>query len=169
MEIIAVIGTGRESGKTLTTESLVKELSSRGYSLGAIKQIHEEDFSMDTPDKDTWRLTKAGAKVVVAAAPNEVTAIKSVAGNRFEAALGFLEGEDLDLVLVEGNPPVDVPRILAANDPETAKGVLSKTPLMCISSYHPEKFSREDFEIPIFHPLKGITEMADLVESNIKK
>jgi molybdopterin-guanine dinucleotide biosynthesis protein B len=168
--LIAVIGAGRESGKTTTMEELIRELTRRGYKVGAIKQIHEEDFSIDTPEKDTWRIADAGAGIVVAAAPKEVAAIKRLQSeDRFTEALKFMQGEELDIVLVEGNPPMDVPKIFVARSPEAAKRIMPKVggKILCISSFSPETFDKREFKI-VYHPKKDVKKMANLIENSLK-
>lgn len=167
--LFAVLGAGRESGKTTTMEALVKELTSRGYRVGAIKQIHEEDFSMDKPEKDTWRIAEAGACIVVAAAPREVAAIKRLQGEeRFTEALKLIQGEKLDIILVEGNPPMDVPKIFVARSPEAARRIMPKVSgkILCISSLSTEKFGKKEFKV--YHPLKDVKRMADLIENSLE-
>ena len=51
--VIAVVGSKR-SGKTTTVETMVEELSSRGYRIATVKHISEQNFTMDTKGKDTW-------------------------------------------------------------------------------------------------------------------
>jgi molybdopterin-guanine dinucleotide biosynthesis protein B len=172
--IIAVLGAGRGSGKTTTMEALIKELNRRGYKVGAIKQIHEGEFSIDTPGKDTYRMAQAGAAIVVAAAPREVAAIKKLREEeRFHEALTILEGEALDIILVEGNPPVKVPKIFVARNPEAAEKILPRVgeEVICISSYSPEKFRKEEHALQLpFYPLpREIKRLADLVEERLKK
>lgn len=166
LNVIAVMGTGRKTGKTTTVEALVRELTSHGYRVGTIKQIPKEDFTIDTPNKDTWRHAEAGAKVVVSSAPHEVAAIKRLEGReRFAEAMHLLETENLDLIIVEGNPPADMPRILAARGPDRAKKLLKETEgsTICISSLTPENFSSAEFNIPVLQPVKDAEEMADLL------
>lgn len=169
MKVVAVIGTGRESGKTTTVEALVRELNARGYKVGAIKQIHEEDFSINTPHKDTWRIAEAGAEIVVAAAPREIAVIKRLKNEeRFAEATRLLENEALDLIIVEGNPPLDVPKIFAAQSPEGARKILPKVKgeVLCIASLSPEKFK---FDLPVFHPLRDVKKIADIIEKRLLK
>lgn len=166
--VIAVLGAGRESGKTSTMEGLIKELTRRGYKVGAIKQIHEEDFSIDTPEKDTWRIAEAGARIVVAAAPREVAAIKRLQSeDRFTEALKLMQGEELDIVLVEGNPPMDVPKIFVARSPGAAKRIMPKVggKILCISSFHPESFDKTKFKV--YHPKRDVKKMARLIENSL--
>ncbi|MFQ5901614.1 MAG: molybdopterin-guanine dinucleotide biosynthesis protein B, partial [Thermodesulfobacteriota bacterium] len=168
MKVIAVMGAGRGSGKTTTVETLVEELTKRNYKVGTIKQIHEKDFSIDTPKKDTWRHAKAGARIVVSSAPHEISVIKKIdKEDRFKEAMHFLEGEDLDIIVVEGNPSVKAPRIFVARSPAMAKKVLGKIKedICCIASLSPEKFREKEFEVPIYHSIKDI----DKVISSIKE
>ncbi|MDI6655341.1 MAG: molybdopterin-guanine dinucleotide biosynthesis protein B [Candidatus Hydrothermarchaeota archaeon] len=166
MKVVAVIGTGKKSGKTVTVEALIKELNARKYKVGAIKQIHEEDFSIDTPHKDTWRIAEAGAKIVVSAAPREVAVIKRLKNEeKFLASMQLLENEDLDVVIVEGNPPGDVPKIFIARNPEGARKILPRVKgVLCIASLSPEKFK---FNLPVFHPLRDIKKIADIIEKHL--
>jgi molybdopterin-guanine dinucleotide biosynthesis protein MobB len=165
-KVVAVIGTGRRSGKTTTVEALLKELVSKNYRVGTIKQIHEEDFSLDKPHKDTWRHAEAGAKVVISAAPHEVAAIKRLKSeDRFTSAMRLLRSEDLDLVIVEGNPPVDVIKILATRDPASARRIIEKVDgVVFISTLTPD-FDASAVNVPVFHPIKDSAKMVEILES----
>ncbi len=174
MKILAVVGTGRNSGKTTTIELLLGELSKK-YRVGTIKKIHEEDFSIDKEGKDTWRHAKAGAKVVVTCAPREVAVIKKLENEeRFEAAFKLLECEGLDIVIVEGVPPFNVPIILAARNEENAREKLKVLEnkklkdIKCVSSLTPDKFSDEFKKImPVFNPKNEITKIIKAVLGSI--
>lgn len=167
--MLAVIGTGRESGKTTTVESLIREFTRRGYRVGAIKQIHDYDFTIDIPGKDTWRLAKAGAIAVVAAAPKEVSLIKKVERDRFKEAFKFLRVEKPDMIIVEGDPQIEVPKILAAADPEKAMKRLAHEKVICISSLTPERFRSKKIALKIFHPLDEAAAMTDYAQKHLKK
>lgn len=166
-KVLAVIGAGKGSGKTTLVEALVKELSTRNYKVGAIKQIHEKNFSIDTPHKDTWRIAEAGAKIVVAAAPREIAAIKRLKNEeRFVEAMQLLESEALDLIIVEGNPPANVPKIFVSRKPEEAKKILPKVEgVLCIASLSPENFK---FNLPVFHSLQDVKKIVDAIEKLVK-
>jgi molybdopterin-guanine dinucleotide biosynthesis adapter protein len=75
MQAIAIIGT-KKAGKTTTIENLIIELTTRGYKTAAIKHIPESNFTIDTPEKDTWRYAKAGAQTIISVATNETTTIE---------------------------------------------------------------------------------------------
>jgi molybdopterin-guanine dinucleotide biosynthesis protein MobB len=68
--LIPFIGYSK-SGKTTSIESLIQYLSDRGINIIALKHIHQENFSFDTPGKNTWRYSQAGAQAVVAQSDGE--------------------------------------------------------------------------------------------------
>lgn len=51
------------SGKTTVIESVVRELSKKGWDVGAIKHTHHK-IELDKKGKDTMRMREAGAKNV---------------------------------------------------------------------------------------------------------
>ena len=94
-------------GKTTYLERLIPLLKARGLRLALFKR-DGHDFQMDTPGKDTWRLTQAGADVVAIA--NDFHA--AVLFNRpaaFEALLAQIQ--DVDLILTEGYHTLPYPQI----------------------------------------------------------
>ncbi|MHA1721189.1 MAG: molybdopterin-guanine dinucleotide biosynthesis protein B [Promethearchaeota archaeon] len=70
IRLISLIGYSK-SGKTASIEKLISYLHTRNYIVLAFKHIHQDNFSIDTPGKNTWKYSKAGADVVVSQSPNE--------------------------------------------------------------------------------------------------
>lgn len=100
--VIAVIG-NKNSGKTLTVETLTRALSNQGYRVATVKHIPEAGFTIDTEGTDTWRHARAGAKVVLSVAPNEVAIIKRAETSDYNLSRIIKEiGGDVDLVILEG-------------------------------------------------------------------
>ncbi|UCF45147.1 MAG: molybdopterin-guanine dinucleotide biosynthesis protein B, partial [Candidatus Bathyarchaeota archaeon] len=101
MQIIAVVGS-KKSGKTTTTENLIRELTERGYKVAAIKHISEADFTIDIAGKDTWKFAKAGAKTIISIAANEIATIEKgiTESVSLETLLKKCRGNDV--VLIEG-------------------------------------------------------------------
>ncbi|HME54049.1 MAG TPA: molybdopterin-guanine dinucleotide biosynthesis protein B [Candidatus Lokiarchaeia archaeon] len=64
--VLFVIGKSDAGKTTFIVERLLPLLVARGYSVGVIKDIHIEGFTIDQEGKDTWRQAKAGASIVVA-------------------------------------------------------------------------------------------------------
>jgi molybdopterin-guanine dinucleotide biosynthesis protein B len=167
MDVVAVIGAGQNSGKTTAVVALVSEFSSRGLRVGTIKQIHERNFSIDKRGKDTWRHTEAGAKIVVAASPVEIAAIKRIGEeNRYTEAMKILDGQGLDLVIVEGHPGVNVPMIYAAKDENIVKDKPIDENVLCFVSLTPENFKKMG-DLPVYHMLEETARIADLISEKL--
>lgn len=113
----AVVFSGyKGSGKTSAIEGVVKELVKRGYDVGTIKHIPQDDFTLDQPETDTWRHAKSGSKKVIALSPNQVTTLEKREANLRELLLGM---EDLDFVILEGfKKSEDIARVVIPRDEE---------------------------------------------------
>jgi molybdopterin-guanine dinucleotide biosynthesis protein B len=169
MDIVAVIGAGQNSGKTTAVVALVSEVSQRGLRVGTIKQIHERNFSIDKRGKDTWRHTEAGAKIVIAASPVEIASIKRIDDdNRYLESMKILEGQDLDLVIVEGHPGVNVPMIYAAKDENIVKEKPIDPNVLCIVSLSPENFNKKG-GLPVYHAVEESSRIADLIFEKLNR
>ncbi len=166
MKIIAVTGSGQNSGKTSAVEELVKEFKSRGYRVGTIKQIHEQGFSLDKRGKDTWRHREAGADIVIAASPDEIAAIKSVKKNRIQEALDILKSQKLDIVICEGHPGMDVPMVYALREGGPIKEKPIDKNVLCVVSLTPEKV---DINLPIYHVVEERNKVADVIIETLIK
>jgi hypothetical protein len=68
-KLTAVVG-AKHSGKTTIIENVVKQLTSRGYHVGTVKEMVRIP-TLDTPETETDRHTQAGAETVVAVPRNE--------------------------------------------------------------------------------------------------
>lgn len=131
--VVAVVG-GKKSGKTWAMEYLITRLSKLGFRVAAVKHIHEEGVTIDTAGKDTWRFAKAGANIVLSASPDELALIrkgKMHYGN-LDMLLRYLEGEELDYILIEGFHSLvakrrDVYKIITARDPDDLNRLLIGT------------------------------------------
>jgi len=166
MDVVAVIGAGRNSGKTKAVEELVAELKRRGLRVGTIKQIHEHGFTIDRKGKDSWRHAESGADIVVAAAPEEVAAIKRIQpGTRFREAMRLLETQELDIVVVEGHPGVRVPMIYAVRDKIGGKPI--DEAVLCLVSLTPESIS--EAPLPVYHVSREIKVIADLLLDAVRR
>jgi len=109
---IFIISRHSNSGKTTLVEIIVRWLSSRGYDVATIKDIHIDDFSIDVEGKDTWRHAKAGAVVVVARALNETDFLFQ---KRMDVP-GIAEMLDVDIIIVEGCKECVGNKILVVNN-----------------------------------------------------
>ena len=59
----------KKTGKTTTTERLIRSLKSRGFRVGSAKFMHMAHMNIDVKGKDTFRHMDAGADFVFALTP----------------------------------------------------------------------------------------------------
>nr|MDO8119420.1 molybdopterin-guanine dinucleotide biosynthesis protein B [Candidatus Sigynarchaeota archaeon] len=97
--LILVVG-GHDVGKTTIIERIVPKLVERGITVGIIKDIHIEGFSIDTRGKDTWRHAEAGASIVCARGLGETSFITR---QQFDLdACVLMLSPHVDFIIAEG-------------------------------------------------------------------
>ncbi|MEM2321259.1 MAG: molybdopterin-guanine dinucleotide biosynthesis protein B [Candidatus Bathyarchaeia archaeon] len=149
MIMISVVGVSK-SGKTTTIEYLVSRLVKDGYKVGSIKHIHHPDFSIDTEGTDTWRHMRAGTRVTIAFAPNEIVVIKKTDSSSMdlESIIKLFKDEQLDVIFIEGLHSLtakrkDIPKIVTAKEPEDLMRTLEGTePVLAITGVIAKKRAR---------------------------
>jgi len=173
MLTIAVIGS-KGSGKTSTIEVLVRELTKRGYKVATVKHIPEEDFTIDTEGKDTWRYANAGADKVVSVAPKEIATIHKVETDKLSLEDIIQNCEEADIIILEGF------RSLVGADPEIFKIVAVKNleealealrnfkSIMAFSGAAASKLPKEKFNVPVIDALNEPEKLVKLVEKKIE-
>jgi len=170
--IIAVIGS-RESGKTTAIETIIQGLTKRGRKVAAIKHISEDDFTMDTEQKDTWRYTKAGAQTIAAVAPNEIAIIKKVDTTKFTLdQITEIFENNFDLLILEGFRKLvekegDVQKIIAA---KTMREVLDASkrfkPILAFVGPLPSQATK--LKIPYINPFKEPDKLVNLINEKLE-
>lgn len=88
------------SGKTSLIERVIKELTEQGRQISVIKQSGHS-VSMDTPGKDTYRFTLAGAGLVVLASESETSIIINKQLPIREIIKINAKINEMDIILVE--------------------------------------------------------------------
>jgi molybdopterin-guanine dinucleotide biosynthesis protein B len=113
MKFLRIYGS-HKAGKTNLASRLIVDLTAEGFRCAAWKNIHHEDFSIETPGTDTHRLAESGAVPVVAYSPGE-TAIIFNRKLDFEQVVSHLENlsgsSKVDLVIIEGGIGDDIPSV----------------------------------------------------------
>ena len=100
------------SGKTTLLEKLLPVLCARNLNVAVIKHAHHS-FDVDHPDKDSFRIRKAGARQVLVSSQKRWVLMHEIAPDEAEltlqGALGRIDAGQIDLVIVEGfkSAPVD--------------------------------------------------------------
>lgn len=110
MKVFSVFGITK-SGKTTVLEKVIGELRRRRYTVGSVKDIHFEQFAIDTEGTNTDRHRKAGSQLVTARGLEETDIL-------FPRQLSFgeiLAFYDHDYVALEGVDDFNVPKIIAAH------------------------------------------------------
>lgn len=167
-KVIAVVGS-KKSGKTTTTEKLIRELTTRGYKVAVIKHISEPEFTIDTEGKDTYRFAQHGARTIIAMAPNEVVTIEK--GNTYAVPLSALikKCKNDDVILIEGFKRTVAKKaaiqkiVVTKSQEEAACALQSYKPILAFSGpYNAEKISPN---IPYVDATKDSKKLADIVQS----
>ena len=103
--------------------------------MGAIKHVHEKNFTVDAKGKDSRMMKEAGASTVVLLSQNELAVIKRVNEDtlRLGEILEIFRKEKMDYVLVEGlyrkfSKKRGMIKILCAKNENDAKSLLTVGP-----------------------------------------
>ncbi|MCX8126432.1 MAG: molybdopterin-guanine dinucleotide biosynthesis protein B [Dehalococcoidia bacterium] len=105
---ICVVGKSNE-GKTTLLEGLIPELKRRGYRIAVVKHTDKE-VELDTPGKDSWRLSRAGSDAVVLSTPGKVVIFRAEVESSISEIQRFT-GLDFDLFIIEGYKQARLPKI----------------------------------------------------------
>lgn len=89
------------SGKTTLVEKLVREFAQRGLRVATIKHAHHQ-VQLDTPGKDSWRYTQAGAALSMLVTGEGVQLVAKEIVERDPQQLAQRFMGEADLVLAEG-------------------------------------------------------------------
>ena len=170
--VIAIIG-AKKSGKTTTTEVLIKELTRRGYRVAAVKHIPEPDFTIDTEGKDTWKFARAGAKIVVAVSAAEIATIEKTESRSPSLKTILQKCGDSDLVFLEGFRNLvaktkSIYKIALVKSPEeVAEDLKIFGPILAFVA--PCQLKSGPKQIPCVDAQNDPRRLADLVETIVKK
>lgn len=159
MKLFSVIGI-TQSGKTTTIERLISELTRRGYSVGSVKEIHFEDFAIDTPGSNTDRHRRAGALQVAARGFHETDVLYQRMLTMDEILLHF----DYDFVALEGVTDIPVPTIIAAHTVDEVRE--RRTEHTFAVAGRLSNSCAEVDGLPSLSALTQISELTDLVEQH---
>jgi len=152
VKIVFIVGT-KNSGKTTAAEYIVGELARLGYKVGTVKHIHHE-FTIDTEGKDTYRMRKAGASMVVSISPSEVAVMRRPEDedNEFKKVAQQMSSEGFDFLVVEGFKMLSGGihqgfKILTCKTKEELDELLTELPQIdAISGIVSEKLSRVEYQ-----------------------
>jgi molybdopterin-guanine dinucleotide biosynthesis protein MobB len=134
LKVILFIGYSG-SGKTSAIRTVAGALKRRGRKVATIKHIHDTNFTIDTPGKDTWFHAAAGASIVVSLAPKELTIIRKedTTKMKLDRIINMLKKEKTNYVLIEGlyrrlSTKRGVIRVLCVTSKRDAESFLKNRP-----------------------------------------
>ena len=164
VSIVAKSGTG----KTTLLEKLIAVLKARSYRIGALKHDAHQ-FEIDHENKDSWRLTQAGADTMVITSSAKVAMVKRNPYNIEPDVRDLVDlyFQDVDLVLTEGFKRNTFPKI------EVHRKKRSPS-LLCRGEEYDETLlavaSDEvlDVDVPVFE-INDATGICDLIETRFLK
>lgn len=113
MKIVNVQGR-KKTGKTTTVTNIIAELCRRGYSVGSVKGIHIDDFTMDSENEDTGKHKKAGADPVTARCHGETNIMYKGKMNLRQ----ILKHYDNDWVVIESHVDLNCPNVITGRTAE---------------------------------------------------
>lgn len=155
MKVFTVTGLSG-SGKTTTIECIIKELVRRDFSVGTVKEIHNESFAIDTEGKNTYRHRQAGAGTVTALGLYETDVMYKGKMNIYDLLRHYTE----DYVILEGVSDVNVPRIAVAKSLEELK--INKLTFL-ISGVVANNSDNMISDIPVINAITDINKLVDKI------
>jgi len=160
MKVFSVFGVSG-SGKTTVIELLIGELKRRGYSVGSVKDIHAEQFAIDTPGTNTHRHKQAGANPVTARGLHET----DIMFNKNLSITEILKFYNQDYVILEGVREAGIPAILTAHS--LCEATEHYTPFVFAVSGRVSAQTDNYKNLPAIDATADISKLADLVEHKV--
>jgi len=163
MKIITINGT-HKTGKTTTAIEIIKELTKRGFSVGSVKEIHAENFAIDTPGTNTDLHKRAGSDMVIARGLFETDILIPRALN-IEQILDYFHH---DWVICEGVEDANALKIVTGI---TKEDCLSKWDdrVIAVSGVFSNNHQGEFCERPVFHPVNDVEEFVNYLIKHVKR
>lgn len=116
------------SGKTTLLEKLIPVLSKRKLRVAVIKHAHHS-FDIDHPEKDSYKIRKAGAQQILISSHKRWAMIhehdEEASELTLEGALQHISTENIDLVIVEGFKSAPISKI-EIHRPKLGKPLISE-------------------------------------------
>jgi len=161
MKVVMIVGFSK-TGKTTSAEAVVKQLIKKGYTVGAAKDIHRENFTLETEGADTDRYKKAGADPVTARGTIET-------GVMFSGQMDpekMLDMYNQDWVILEGDCGANCPVIVCGKTSEDVERKMNDRVIAVsgIIANNIQQYEADDGRIlPVFNAVENADALADLL------
>ena len=119
MKVFSVIGL-HHSGKTTTCENIIRYIKQQGVSVSSIKDIHQENFTMEKAGSNSQRHLLASGNCVFARGHKETYLI----WNRQLSLKEMLSHLNSEWVVIEGIKDSPLPKIIAAKNQEEVESLI---------------------------------------------
>jgi molybdopterin-guanine dinucleotide biosynthesis protein B len=149
------------SGKTATVEAVTAELRRRNYTVGTIKDIHFEEFSMDQPGTNTYRHRMAGSQLVTARGLYET----DVMFPRRMSLADILKLYDQEFVIMEGAHEFKGPGIISART-EAEIDERRRNNIFAVVGQISNRLT-EYKGLPVINALVDTARLVDLIEQTV--
>lgn len=157
MKVLSVAGY-HHSGKTTAVVNIIKELRKRGYKVQSIKDIHNDKFTMETKDSNSWKHWDASDDTVIARGLTETYKIWHRQLNLAEMLLEM----QADYVIVEGMTAAALPRIICAKDESQLDELVNDTVIGISGIYADHHAKYKNFDV--YKSKEDIVSLVDLIE-----
>ena len=170
MKVVNVQGR-KKTGKTTTVTNIISELVRRGYSVGSVKGIHIDGFTMDTDSADTGKHRKAGADPVTARCHDETNIMFGSRMNLQE----ILKHYDNDWVVIESHVDLNCPNVVTGLTGEYSgegsdKSLAEQVNDLTVACSGVVANELDEFRgIPVVNSLTDIARLVDLIEAAYEK
>ena len=160
MKAFSIIGL-HNSGKTTAVEGIIKYLKSKNISVSSIKDIHQEDFTMEKQGSNSQRHLAASNTYVFARGINETLLI----WNRQLPFKEMLKHISTEWLIIEGMKELPLPKIISAKSREEIDTLFDDT-VFAITGPYSEKYS--DYNgIPAINSGDEINKLGDLIYEKV--
>lgn len=160
MKVISVAGYSK-TGKTTVAVTLIAHLKKRGYRVAAIKDIHNEQFTMEREGSNSYLMQKAGAEAVFARGLKETYLIRPERMNLSE----MINMLDCDWLVVEGMKKEALPKIITADSEEQLTELVDDTAI-AVSGKISNKLKAYN-HLQVINPLTDSVELLNLIEDKV--
>ena len=170
MKVVNIQGR-KKTGKTTTVTNIISELVRRGYSVGSVKGIHIDGFTMDTDSADTGKHRKAGADPVTARCHDETNIMFGSRMNLQE----ILRHYDNDWVVIESHVDLNCPNVVTGLTGEYSgegsdKSLEEQINELTIACSGVAANELKEFRgIPVVNSMTDIDKLVDLIEAAYEK